>query len=232
MKPKMIIFDAGRTLLDYRDINVLKGKEALMPYIIKNPKNLTAKDLEKYDKELFEIVNEKRINGFEIQAQLTLKLLYEMHQIEFSIPIEEVERIEWNEEATIEPIPHASELLGQLNHLGIRTAVISNIDFSTSLLVEQLDLLYPNNKFEFVIGSSDYGIRKPTRYIFDLGISKSGLNAEDIWYVGDKVHVDVEGSKAAGMTPVLYLNERNTYDEIPKDTLVIDDLLKLLEYIV
>ena len=35
MKPKMIIFDAGRTLLDYREINILKGKEALMPYIIK-----------------------------------------------------------------------------------------------------------------------------------------------------------------------------------------------------
>ena len=231
MRPKMIIFDAGRTLLDYREINILKGKEALMPYITKNPKKLNAKDLEEYDKELFEFVNENHAKGFESQARLTLKLLYEMHGIEFSIPIEEVERIEWNEEAIIETIPHATELLEQLNHLGIRTAVISNIDFSASLLKERLDLLYPNNQFEFVIGSSDYGVRKPTKYIFDLGISKSGLKAEDIWYVGDKVPVDVEGSRAAGMTPVLYMNERNTYDEIPKDTLVIDDLIKLLDYI-
>ncbi len=92
-------------------------------------------------------------------------------------------------------------------------------------------MLYPNNKFEFVIGSSDYGVRKPTKNIFDLGISKSGLKAEDIWYVGDKVQVDVEGSKAVGMTPVLYMNERNTYDEIPESTIVIDDLLKLMDYI-
>lgn len=49
--------------------------------------------------------------------------------------------------------------------------------------------------------------------------------------MGDKVHVDVEGSKAVGMTPALYMNERNTYDEIPKDTIVIEDLLKLLDYI-
>ncbi len=118
-----------------------------------------------------------------------------------------------------------------MNQLGIRTAVISNIDFSASLLKERLDLLYPNNKFEFVIGSSDYGVRKPTKNIFDLGISKSGLKAEDIWYVGDKVQVDVEGSKAVGMTPVLYMNERNTYDEIPESTIVIDDLLKLMDYI-
>ncbi|MBR0131336.1 MAG: hypothetical protein IJM08_08525 [Firmicutes bacterium] len=47
----------------------------------------------------------------------------------------------------------------------------------------------------------------------------------------DKVHVGVEGSKAAGMTPVLYMNELNNYDEIPNDTIVIDDLLKLLDYI-
>ena len=40
----------------------------------------------------------------------------------------------------------------------------------------------------------------------------------------------VEGNKAVGMTPVLYMNERNTYDEIPKDTIVIEDLLKLLDY--
>lgn len=150
--------------------------------------------------------------------------------IEFSILMDEIEKIEWNEEATIETIDHASELINQLNEMGIRTAVISNIDFSGNLLKERLDSLYPNNKFEFIIGSSDYGVRKPTKYIFEVGITKSGLEAKDIWYIGDKVQTDVEGSKSVGMTPVLYLNKRNTYEQIPQGIIVIDDMLKLLEY--
>ena len=35
--PKMIIFDAGRTLIDYKEINIRKGIEAYFPYIISNP---------------------------------------------------------------------------------------------------------------------------------------------------------------------------------------------------
>lgn len=230
MVPKMVIFDAGRTLLDYKEVNIGKGKEALMKYITKNPRNLTAKELEVYDKELFQYFEENHDNGYESQARVVLKLLYELLGIEFSIPIEEVERIEWNEEAVIERIPHASELIDKLIEMGIRTAVISNIDFSANLLKERLDSLYPNNQFEFVIGSSDYGVRKPTKYIFELGIIKSGLDAKDIWYVGDKVCVDVNGSKAVGMIPVLYMNERNTYEQVPEGIIAIDDMLKLPEY--
>lgn len=38
-KPKMIIFDAGRTLMNYKEINIRKGIEAYFPYIISNPHN-------------------------------------------------------------------------------------------------------------------------------------------------------------------------------------------------
>jgi len=118
-----------------------------------------------------------------------------------------------------------------LNEMQIRTAVISNIDFSVSLLKERLDALYPNNQFEFVIGSSDYGVRKPAKYLFELGIMKSGLAPKDIWYVGDKIRTDVEGSSAVGMTPVLYMNERNSYEHIPENIIAINDMLKLLDYL-
>ena len=97
--------------------------------------------------------------------------------------------------------------------------------------MERLDLLYPNNKFEFVIGSSDYGVRKPTKYIFDLGISKSGLKAEDIWYVGDKISVDIEGSRKAGMVPVLYKCPRNRYDAIPESLRVMEDFMDLVKLV-
>ena len=44
-KPKMIIFDAGRTLLDYASIDTLKGVKAFIPYITSNPLHLTAEEI-------------------------------------------------------------------------------------------------------------------------------------------------------------------------------------------
>lgn len=96
---------------------------------------------------------------------------------------------------------------------------------------EKLNKIFPENQFEFVIASSDYGVMKPNRYIFQAGIVKSGLEAKDIWYVGDKAAVDVKGSMEAGMTPVLYKSPKNSYDELPEDLLVIDDLMEIANLI-
>ena len=43
-KPKMVIFDAGRTLMNYKEINIRKGIEAYFPYIISNPHNYSIED--------------------------------------------------------------------------------------------------------------------------------------------------------------------------------------------
>lgn len=226
-KPKMIIFDAGRTLINYKEINIRKGTEAYYPYIISNPHQYTVEEIEKYDDEIFGSFDLCRENRFEIPMENKLRLLFDLLEIQFSISLNEVAKIEWEEDPVIEAVNHAADLLHWLNGAKIRTAVISNCDYSGNLLQEKLNKIFPENQFEFVIASSDYGVMKPNHYIFQAGIVKSGLEAKDIWYVGDKVAVDVLGSKAAGMTPVLYKNPRNTYEEIPENVIVVDDLMKI-----
>lgn len=226
-KPKMIIFDAGRTLINYKEINIRKGIEAYYPYIISNPHQYTVEEIEKYDDEIFGSFDPCRENRFEIPVKNKLRLLFDLLEIQLSISLNEVAKIEWEENPVIETVNHAADLLHWLNGAKIRTAVISNCDYSGKLLQEKLNKIFPENQFEFVIASSDYGVMKPNRYIFQAGIVKSGLEAKDIWYVGDKVAVDVLGSKAAGMTPVLYKNPRNTYGEILEDVIVVDDLMKI-----
>ena len=135
----------------------------------------------------------------------------------------------WENSANIVPVDGIIEALDVINKLGIRTAVISNLDFSGYLLEERLNDLLPNNQFEFVIASSDYGIRKPQSLLFEIGILKSGLDVKDIWYVGDKPKVDVLGSQSAGMTPILYKSKRNSYVEIPNGITAIDDYKELIE---
>lgn len=223
----MVIFDAGRTLMNYKEINIRKGIEAYFPYIISNPHNYSIEEIEKQDDEIFGIFDLCRENRFEIPVKNKLRLLFDLLEIQLSISLDEVAKIEWEENPVIEAVNHAAELLRWLIEKKIKTAVISNIDYSGTLLKEKLKEIFPENQFEFVIASSDYGVMKPNRYIFQAGIVKSGLEAKDIWYVGDKVAVDVLGSKASGMTPVLYKNPRNTYQEIPENAIVVDDLMEI-----
>lgn len=229
--PKMIIFDAGRTLIDYKEINIRKGIEAYFPYIISNPHHYTVEQIETYDSEVFGMFDSCRINRFEIPVEKKLKLLFDLLEIQFSISLEEVAGIEWEKDPVTEAVKHAAELLHWLKENEIRTAVISNTDYSGTLLKEKLDEIFPENQFEFVIASSDYGVMKPNRYLFQAGIVKSGLEAKDIWYVGDKVAVDVRGSMEAGMTPVLYKSSKNSYGELPGNLLVVDDLMEIAKLI-
>ena len=185
-KPKMVIFDAGRTLMNYKEINIRKGIEAYFPYIISNPHNYSIEEIEKQDDEIFDLCRENR---FEIPVKNKLRLLFDLLEIQLSISLDEVAKIEWEEDPVIETENHAADLLHWLNGAKIRTAVISNCDYSGNLLQEKLNKIFPENQFEFVIASSDYGVMKPNRYIFQAGIVKSGLEEKDIWYVGDKVEL-------------------------------------------
>lgn len=237
-RPKMIIFDAGKTLIDYLPkiddkgmlyLSTIDATERLMQYITSNPNNYDAQIIDKFNNEIFEKYSKCRKEYFEINNQVILKTIFDLLNIKLSISFSDVERIIWNNSANIVAVEGVLELLDSLKCLGIRTAVISNLDFSGYLLEERLNELLPNNEFEFVIASSDYGIRKPQKLIFEVGIVRSGLSPEDIWYVGDKPTVDGLGSKSVGMTPIIFKSKRNQYGDIPKDMIAIDDYKELTD---
>jgi len=235
----MILFDAGRTLIDYfpkdsaggegtmKYVSVLSAVELLMPYIVHNPHNHDAVAIDNAINEVFARYEPCRKALWEIHEQTILQTVFDMLDVRFSISLAEIERIIWENSANIEPVAGVSELLTVLSELGIRTAVISNLDFSGCLLEERLHQIFPHNTFEFVVASSDYGVRKPQSLLFEVGLAKSGLDPANIWYVGDKIKVDVAGSRAAGMTPVLYKNVRNHYEDIPENILAVEDYAEL-----
>jgi putative hydrolase of the HAD superfamily len=104
-------------------------------------------------------------------------------------------------------MPNADIMINYINSRGIRSGVISNIAFSGAVLSERLNRLLPRNRFEFVIASSEYMIRKPNPMLFELVLKKAGLCAEDVWFCGDNIRADVEGSASIGIFPVWYEDE-------------------------
>lgn len=230
-KPKMILLDAGKTLIDYAKIDTLRGVRAYMPYLTANPGRLTAEEIDAKVNAVFEIFEDGRNQLFEVHEKAILKLAFDLMGLQFSVSMDEIEKIIWQEDAVVVPVKGADKLLDYLNQAGIRTAVISNLDFSGYLLKSRLDHIFPENRFEFVIASSDYGLRKPARYLFEAGIRKSGLKPEEIWYVGDRMQADVYGSRSCGLTPVLYKAEGVRYEKIPSDVIAVEDYSRLIEMI-
>ena len=204
--PQMIIFDYGHTLAHEPDFNTLKGETALYQYITANPRNLTPAELNEFAASLFKELDTARKNGFEIHEYQALRLKNEYLGLQYSVSMEEAERIFWDNTSYVAIMPETDKMLDFLNARNIRTAVISNIGWSGKALTDRLNRLLPENRFEFIIASSEYTIRKPNRMIFELALHKAGLSADDVWYCGDNPQADVEGAAGIGIFPVWYDN--------------------------
>jgi putative hydrolase of the HAD superfamily len=77
--------------------------------------------------------------------------------------------------------------------------------------------LIPKNDFEFIIATSEYVFRKPSKYIFQLALKKAELSAEDVWYCGDNPVCDVDGPSEIGMTGVWYTGAARSTNRKPKN---------------
>lgn len=206
-KPKMILFDYGHTLLYEPGFDFLRGEEALFKYIKSNKNGLTPKEVCDYSLDIFERIGIVREMGFELHEWQFQRFLYEYLEIELSISLPEAEIIFWDNISAGDIMPNADKALDCINKNAIRSGVISNIAFSGAALTQRINRLLPQNKFEFIIASSEYMFRKPNPMLFELAFKKAGLNGEDVWFCGDNVEADIEGSAAVGMVPVWYEDE-------------------------
>lgn len=211
-RPKMIIFDYGHTLLYEPELDFIRGAEEVYKHIIKNPKQLTAEEISNFGTDLYLKFLECRKLGCELHEWQFMRLQYEYLGIELDISYEEAEILLWTNTSKGACMPYVNELLTCLKKKGIRSGVISNIGWSGNALKERINRLLPDNQFEFIIASSEYGIRKPDPMIFELALQKAGLQASDVWYCGDNSYADVYGANKVGFFPVHY--EDKTIEDI------------------
>ena len=202
--PAMILFDYGHTLLYEPDFDFLRAEKEIFRHVKSNPRGITPEESCRFGLELFERYQQARNIGFELHEWQTLKTKYDYLGIELDISVPEAEEILWTTASPGECMPCVHELLACLKRLGIRSGVISNIGWSGTALKNRLNRLLPENEFEFIIASSECGIRKPEPFLFEMALRKAGLSAHEVWYCGDSVKADVYGAHGAGIFPVLY----------------------------
>ena len=206
--PKMILFDYGHTLLYEPGWDPVRGNTELLKYATKNPNHYTLEDVRKGAELIFgKHIESIRKMGYDISGQVGNRVLYEHLGIEFSLTPLEMETVFWDGASIGAIMPDADKMLEYINNTGIRSAVISNLLWSGAALTQRLTRLLPGNRFEFVMTSSDYLMRKPNRILFDIALQKAGLSADEVWYCGDNPQADVEGSAQVGIFPVWYDND-------------------------
>lgn len=205
--PTMIVFDYGHTLVYEKEFDKLRGERELFRYITKNKNNLTPEEVCAVSDKLFGELFSCRDRNYELQENQFQRLLYESLGIELSITYAEAEKIFWDIVSPGEPMPHADRMLTKLDSLGIRYGVISNTMFSAGAMSHRIDTILPGFRFEFIITSSEYGVRKPNRALFDVALNKAGLKADEVWFCGDNQEADVMGAYGAGIFPVWYVSE-------------------------
>lgn len=213
--PEMIIFDYGHTLLYEPDWDSRRGDEELFKHISKNPDNVTVDDYMKIISEVYgKVMEVRKSESCDISAAVADRTVSELLNIEFSLTPLEREIVFWTAAAKGALMPDSDKMLDYLNEKGIRTGVISNLAWLGEALRNRFDRLLPNNKFEFVITSSDYMFRKPSKVLFDIALNKAGLSPEKVWFCGDNPIADVEGAANAGIFPVWYDNDTDVDRDI------------------
>jgi HAD superfamily hydrolase (TIGR01509 family) len=91
--------------------------------------------------------------------------------------------------------------LGRLKGRGLILGVVSNSDGRIEQAFRQAGLA---GYFDFFIDSFIVGAEKPDPAIFRFALERVALPPSEVAYVGDLYDVDVVGSRAAGLVPVLY----------------------------
>lgn len=95
---------------------------------------------------------------------------------------------------------HHTALLQDLKR-GHRLAVVSNFDYTpTARLVLEREGV--GDLFDVIVVSDEVGWRKPSPVIFETALARLGVAPAEALFIGDRLDMDVAGSRAVGMTPV------------------------------
>lgn len=106
------------------------------------------------------------------------------------------------------PVPGAREALAALAAAGVPIGVVSNASGQIAEILGRSGICQcgegPHTSVLCIVDSHLVGVAKPDPRIFEHALAHlPGIQRERILYVGDSVTMDVAGSRAAGLTPVL-----------------------------
>ena len=103
--------------------------------------------------------------------------------------------------------PYVAELLKGLNERGAGVYLVSNAQ--SCFTRDEIDELGLTELFDGILISSEAGVKKPHRAIFDKAAELFGIELSSCFYVGNDLHDDVLGAQGAGIRTVYIETEQS-----------------------
>ena len=126
--------------------------------------------------------------------------------------------------AVVEPQePGMPEALAGLRGLDLRLGCVSNAFMGAATLHQIMIERNLGQHLELTISSCEFGYRKPHPSIYEAAVTKMGVDASEIIFVGDRVEQDVVGPAKLGMRTVLtlqYREEDHTASPVKPDAVI------------
>lgn len=128
----------------------------------------------------------------------------------------------------IEASPHAHGVLEQLKGRGLRLGIVSNAAFPPHSMRAQLESLGLSPYFDATVYSSEIGVRKPNRAIYEECVKRLGGTGDGgVVFIGDRLREDIWGPRRLGYDAVLTHEFRHEQPFAGMDIQVIKSLAEL-----
>jgi putative hydrolase of the HAD superfamily len=208
--PRAVVFDLWGTLIESDDFAAVRGNARLLAVA---GSDVQLEALQAYEDGIVRDAERREDEShIEFTRQALQRLLNDRFAIHSPLSLAEQEWEFWSSAMRIRLVDGVPAMLDDLVRRSIRRAVISNSSFTADTIRRTLADLGVADRFEFVISSADYGVRKPHPAIFEAALARLGLAPREAWFAGDTVAFDLKGGLAAGMFTVLF---RPPVDEPP-----------------
>lgn len=125
------------------------------------------------------------------------------------ISVQELVRIYRETKPVLSLYADAEELLAWLEKRGIKTGLIT--DGNGQVQHAKIQALRLDKRMDAVLVSSDLGLTKPDREVYEYCIRKIGCNPEETVYIGDNPLKDFIGAREIGMKTVRIIRPEGMY---------------------
>lgn len=125
------------------------------------------------------------------------------------------------------------DMLREIKAAGGRVYLLSNAQ--SCFTIDELRTTGLYDLFDGILISSDAGVKKPYKRVFDIAFERFGINAENSIYVGNDMRDDILGASSVGMKTVyIETAQSGSYPdlEIPSPTYVVKDHKEMKELLV
>lgn len=201
--PRAVLLDYGGTLVEERSVDLRAANEWMLARASHVPDGVSLDAVMTRVRTIYPAVVARR-QQFEVEIPFRsiARLIFDPLGVTFDTPWEDLEMGFWRASVSTGPLPGVADALAAMHARGVRLAALSNTSYSSRVIRSELERHGLARHLEFVMVSSEYGLRKPQPLLFEAAARCLGLPPAEIWMVGDRLDADVRGANAVGMTSV------------------------------